>query len=244
MPAPEALRIERTIAAVGVVEFEQTFHADGSTKRRDYWFTPEDGVRRRRAPSVTGILRDTWPPSEGLKRWMRERGPEGPALLEQAARRGTAVHRFLEGYFTTGTIGDLDAYPPDVWPYLQAAAAFLWEHDPQPLEVEQLVVHPEYGYAGRPDLVAQVAGVPTLLDFKSNPEGRIYPEAHVQTTAYAIARERCGDAPTEQTLLVGLDEQGGARIVRGLDVPKVWAAVLGFHEQIRRLEKALNGGPS
>jgi hypothetical protein len=244
MPAPEALRLERAVDGVGVVEFEQTFNADGSTKRREYWFTPEDGVRRRRSPSVTGILRDTWPPSEGLRRWIAEQGPEGPAVLEQAAQRGAAVHRFLEHYFTSGTIADLDDYSPGHWPYLQAAAAFVWEYDPQPLEVEQLVIHPEYGYAGRPDLVARVADVPTLLDFKSNSKGRIYPEAHVQTTAYAIARERCGDPPTEQTLLVGLDEQGGARVVRGLDVPKVWAAVLAFHEQIRRLEKTLNGGPS
>lgn len=239
----EATRLERAIAGVGVVEFEQTFHADGRTRRREYWFTPEEGVRRRRVPSVTGILRDTWPPSEGLRRWWTKQGEAGPGLLEEAAQRGTAVHRFIEQYLTTGEIDSFDA-DEQLLPYLQAAAAFLWEYEPQPLEVEQLVVHPEYGYAGRPDLVAVVRDVPTLLDFKSNPEGRIYPEAHVQTTAYAAARERCGDPPTEQTLLVGLAASGEFSVVRGLDVPKVWGAVLAFHEQIKRLEKALNGGGS
>lgn len=240
MTAPVLL--ERTIEGVGTIRFEQQFNEDGTNKRRDYWFTAEGNTRRRRMPSVTGILRDTWP-KPALLSWYAKHGAGAETLLEQAARRGTAVHAFVQHYMETGTLLDTSGYPPEYAPYFQGIAAFLWDYDPRPLEVEQLVVHPELGYAGRLDLIAEVEHKRTLLDYKSNPQGRIYTEAHVQATGYVAGAERCGDPDIEQILLVGISDQGAYNVVVGGDASRLWGAALAFYDQMKRFERGLDGNP-
>lgn len=232
--APDTTRLTRAIEGVGTVEFVQ------SAARRDYWFLAAGNERRRRLPSVTSILRQTWP-KPALLEWYARLGGEAETALELAARRGHNVHRFVEAYMATGELMDPAEFPADHRPYLRAVAAFLFEYDPQPIATERLIVHPEDGYAGRLDLLARVDGKVTLLDWKSNTKGRIYTEAHVQATAYRRADERCGGDPIEQTMLVGVAEAGTFNVVMGLDASNLWAAILAFFGEIKRFEKAVDG---
>src|SRR4051812_44030565 len=87
--------VSREIRGVGRLDFEQ------SERRRDYWLLPEGAQRRTRLPSVTSILRDTWPKPALLEWYARE--PNASAILKTASERGKAVHRFVETYLTTGT---------------------------------------------------------------------------------------------------------------------------------------------
>jgi hypothetical protein len=165
-------------------------------------------------------------------------------MLQIASARGKACHKLVETYLTTGDLLGFDLFPDDFRGYLSGAARFLFEFDPQPLAVELLVCHPEFRYAGRLDLIARLADAPdlvTLVDFKSNPAGRVYNEAHVQTVGYRMAHERCGGIPIDRTVLVGLDEAGNVKPVIGNDheARKVWASALDFYGQLKRLEKAL-----
>ena len=233
--ATERVELARLIPGVGQIDYIET------EKSRAYWFTAEGNKRRSRFPSVTTILRATWP-KPALLEWYARHGAEAETLLEIAANRGKAVHRFVQVYMETGDLMDVSDYPPEFQPYLRGVARFLWEADPQPLAVEQLIVHPEYRYAGRLDLIAMVGGKRTLLDFKSNPRGRIYTEAHVQATAYAIANERCGDAPVEQTLLIGVSDAGDYFPVIGGDAVKLWGNVLAFYGEMRKFERTTTGG--
>jgi hypothetical protein len=227
----------RVIPGVGRLDFHE------SEKRREYWLLPEGNTRRTRLPSVTGILRDTWP-KPALLQWYARLGTDAKTALEEASLRGKAVHKFVETYCKTGDLLPFDTCPEAWHPYLQGAARFLWEFDPKPVAVERLVCHPEMRYAGRLDFIGYLADAPellTLCDFKSNPKGAVYNEAHVQAVGYVIADERCGGEPIARTILVGLDEQGGVHPVVGNDheARKVWASALDFYAQLKRLEKAL-----
>ena len=234
MAATEVARLERVIPGVGRIEYVE------SERRRDYWFTAEGNKRRTRLPSVTSILRQTWP-KPALLEWYARLGREAETALESAANRGKAVHRFVEVYMATGELMDPADFPAEYAPYLRAAAAFLYEYDPRPLAVEQLVVHPEQRYAGRLDLIAAIHDVPTLLDFKSNTRGAVYPEAHVQATAYAIANQRCGGVELQVSMIVGLAEDGTFNIVPVRDATKLWGTVLAFFAEMRKFERALEG---
>jgi hypothetical protein len=234
----EAVTATREIEHVGRLDFQQ------SERRREYWLLPEGAQRRARLPSVTTILRDTWPKPALLEWYARE--PNASAILANASVRGKNVHRFVETYLTTGELLGFDRFPDDHRGFLKGAARFLFEYAPTPATdgVERLICHPELRYAGRLDLLAYLADAPdvlTLVDFKSNPRGNIYNEAHVQCAAYRMADERCGGDPIGRTLLVGLAEDGSVKPVDGNDheARKVWGSALDWHSQIKRLEKAL-----
>lgn len=230
--ATEPTRLERVVPGVGTIQYEER------ARRREYWLLPEGGERRRRLTSVTTILRGCWP-KPGLLEWYAREGSGADTALEIASRRGRAVHLFVETFMTSGDILPFDAFPADHAPYLQAIARFLWDHNPQPIAVERLVAHPELNYAGRLDLIAAMDDVPTLLDFKSNPKGRIYPEAHVQAQGYRVAEKRCNGANIERVVLVGVAESGVYNIVEGADASKMWGAVLDFHKTLQRFDREL-----
>ena len=224
----------RDIPGVGRLEFVE------SDTRRDYWLLPEGGKRRTRLPSVTSVINATWP-KPGLLAWYLKHGSDAPRLRDAAAERGKLVHSFVEAYMRDEWRPITD-YPTDTWPYLKGAARFLADFNPVPIAVERLVCHPEFQYAGRLDLIAEIAGKPTLVDFKTNAEGRIFPEAHIQATAYAIANERCGDERISDFLLVGIGGEGTYNAVAGVDATQQWASMRAFYHDIQRLKKVVNGG--
>jgi hypothetical protein len=233
----EAVHLTREIEGIGLLEFVET------DKSRAYWLTPPGAKRRQRLPSVTTILRGSWPKSDGLLEWLiRQANPE--AVREEAADRGKAVHKFVETYLTTGELLPFDDFPAAWHGYLRGAAGFLWDHDPQPLAVERLVCHPELRYAGRLDLIATLRDAPdaaTLLDFKSNPKGNVYGEAHAQAAGYVIADARCGGDPIERVRLVGIAEDGSYQVVEGADASPIWHTSIEFYYALQRFEKAVRG---
>ncbi|MET0996903.1 MAG: hypothetical protein ABWY20_23825 [Mycobacterium sp.] len=224
----------RQIPGVGLLEYEEQPY-------RRYWLTPEGGKRRRRLPSVTTILRESWAKPE-LVAWAARTGDQIDTVREAAFARGKAVHRFIETYMATGELLPTGEFEPTYRPFIEGAAAFLFEYDPQPEAVEQLVCHPELGYAGRFDLRARVHGHSAILDFKTGSEARVYAEAHVQTFAYALADERCGAPLAEQRLIVGIGEDGSHRVVQGGDATELWNAVLAFDKARRGFMRSLEDG--
>jgi hypothetical protein len=79
--------------------------------------------------------------------------------------------------------------------FADAYMAFWVDHDPQPLEVE-VTVYGE-GYAGTADLIAEVGGVATVIDYKSRLSrddkkikryGLLYDETKLQLAALSMAK--------------------------------------------------------
>jgi hypothetical protein len=72
----------------------------------------------------------------------------------------------------------------------------------KPLAIEQTVFSKVHGYAGTMDLLAEVDGVKTLVDFKTSKA--IYAEAHLQTAAYRVALNEMGHGPVSDALILRL----------------------------------------
>ena len=123
---------------------------------------------------------------------------------QKAAAIGTAIHAGIEWHLRT-RLGE-DAGPEPRLPEAAIWAVESWKDwarsvDLQPLAIERAVYCELCGYAGTLDLYARVAGVLSVIDWKS---GRaIYPEAFLQNVAYRHAADRLG-LPSEQGLIVRL----------------------------------------
>jgi hypothetical protein len=155
--------------------------------------------------------------------------------------RGKDAHRFIETYLKTGELLPFTDFEPQRRPYIQGAARFIFERDPQPVAdgVERLVCHPELRYAGRLDLLAVLNDSPalTLLDYKTNPKGNVYAKAHAQMIGYAVADRRCGGEPVERCAVVGLNGEGGYRLVPTPmdEAARVWASAIAHATEIKAL---------
>jgi hypothetical protein len=235
MTTAEETRLERVIPGVGTIEFVET------EKSRAYYFLAEGGQRRVRLPSVTGILSETWPTSHQMMDWLKREGGNADTLRDSGATRGKAIHKFVERYMESGDLMKFSEYPEEYLPYFEGIARFLWDHDPKPLAIERLIVHPDLRYAGRLDLIATLDGVPTLLDFKTSASGRVYSRAHVQGAGYRMADAVCGGDPVERIAIVGIGEDGEYRICETplKEAEDMWKLVLKMYRGIQSLEKAL-----
>lgn len=137
-------------------------------------------------PSVTNVLAVLAKP--GLDAWKQEKVvlaaltlPRRPGESESdfaervvlsmtrqvgdAAELGSAVHRAIERYAQSGDLPE----NPDVARLFEPARQWFDAEVTQVHTVEAAVSHPEWGYAGRVDLVAtlRTTGRPTVIDFKT-----------------------------------------------------------------------------
>lgn len=121
------------------------------------------------------------------------------AVSKSAQNRGTTVHDLIEA-----------EHQGEVSPLLEGymKAYRRWKEDYQPTDEvnEQTVVNEHYGYAGTLDRVCTIGGKKTIVDFKTSKTGEIYPEAHMQISAYLP----CTDA--EAGMVVGLSPDGNYHV--------------------------------
>lgn len=125
--------------------------------------------------------------------------------LEKAGEIGSQTHALIE-WTLRRSLGQ--AVGPEPRVVDQAQWGFMaWEDwsksvSLKPKFIEQIVFSKQYGYAGTMDLLAEVNGVLTLVDFKTSKA--IYPEALLQTTAYIKAVREMGHLSPEAGLVVRL----------------------------------------
>lgn len=100
---------------------------------------------------------------------------------EDAARRGTEVHRLLEN-FDRGLSGTLLIDGP-YQGYLAAYGRFIEESGIEYSEIEQPEYSDTYGFAGTPDRTARFGHRIAVLDIKT---GGAQPWHALQTAAYAL----------------------------------------------------------
>lgn len=240
---------------------EITVYDGFSVEYRDsshrYWLHVDDG--RAPAVSVTSALKVLDKPA--LVAWAERCGVEGALRLERSgvlteideqdalgvvrahgegadakreagADRGTAIHDALQLYCTEAKIPNVGDFDPQVRGYVQGLCGWLIAAQPEPLLVEQVVGSPTHLFAGRIDLLATVNGQRTLVDLKTNPAGRVYTEAHLQTAAYMLALEECGIEPAVGAVIVAAGESGGFSTSTCCSDPAHFLAVLACHRAV------------
>lgn len=108
--------------------------------------------------------------------------------LAKAGEIGTQVHKLIEWNLRRALKQEAGPEPRVIedaqWAFMSwqdwATSVSL-----KPIFIEQTVFSKAHGYAGTMDLLAEVSGVLTLVDFKTGKA--IYAEAHLQNVAYQAA---------------------------------------------------------
>ena len=164
-------------------------------------------VNDEKLPSVTTILQATQDAdkAEGIKRWTQKVGEAAAKrVLEQAAKRGTAMHSYLETYIQGGKILDL----LDVGREASSMAETIIDKGFNDLEEiwgsEVTLFYPNL-YAGATDLCGVYQGRESIIDFKqSNKPKRVewIKDYKLQMVAYAMAHNVVYDTQIEQGVIL------------------------------------------
>lgn len=126
-------------------------------------------------------------------------------MLTKAGEIGSQVHALIE-WNLRQTLGQQPGPEPRVvddarWAFM-AFEDWRAAVDLKPIWIEQTVFSKTHRYAGTMDLYAEVAGVPTVIDFKTGKA--VYAEAHLQNAAYQAAFAEMGHGEPAQGLIVRL----------------------------------------
>lgn len=152
--------------------------------------------------------------TEQLKSDLKAYGYDIDSKKQEGGSRGLVVHEWAEARAKGEVLPDVaDEYKP----YVESLEAWFEDYEPTFLESEYMVVHTGYGYAGTFDGIVEIGKHPprkrhdnlvgkrVLLDFKTNTEGRVYPEQHLpQVEAYAEAYASMGGTPVDECIVVGI----------------------------------------
>ena len=171
-----------------------------------------DGVRKydvddEKLPSVTTILQATQDAEkvESLKRWIEKVGEtEAERIKNTAAKRGTAMHSYLEAYLQGGKVLDLR----DVGREASSMGDMIIEKGFPDLEevwgVECTLHYPGL-YAGQTDLCGIYQGRESIIDFKQSnkpKKAEWIDDYKLQLVAYAMAHDQIYGTKIEQGVIL------------------------------------------
>ena len=171
-----------------------------------------DGVRKydvddEKLPSVTTILQATQDAekTESLKRWVQKVGEtEAERVKNTAAKRGTAMHSYLEAYLQGGKVLDLR----DVGREASSMGETIIEKGFPDLEevwgVECTLHYPGL-YAGQTDLCGIYQGRESIIDFKQSnkpKKAEWIDDYKLQLVAYAMAHDQIYGTKIEQGVIL------------------------------------------
>ena len=150
-------------------------------------------INNTKLPSVTTILQATQSDEKkaSLANWRAKVGEnKADSIRDQAASRGTIMHRVIEGYLTGHRHADLS----DLGTQAGVMARNIWESDlkenmTEVWGTEVTVYYPDL-YAGQTDLVGIYNGAESIVDFKqtNKPKRKEWiGDYFVQLAAYGMA---------------------------------------------------------
>lgn len=102
---------------------------------------------------------------------------------DAAADLGTRVHGIAESIGR----GEEPDVVPELLPYATQYRSFLADVAPDILAVEYMGLNRTHGYAGTGDLIANIAGVTTLIDIKTHTKPTPIPDTYYPETALQLA---------------------------------------------------------
>lgn len=174
---------------------------DESTGER-FYITP-NGVK---LPSVTTVLGHF--KKKSLIEWRNRIGnEEADKVMYRASNRGTRFHNMMEGYlrneddFLNGVMPDMRQAFNDMKETLDLIDNIRY--------IESPLFSEKLGIAGRTDVIAEFAGVPSIIDFKTSTKEKKeewIDNYFEQGTAYALMYEELVNEPIDQiVILISVD---------------------------------------
>lgn len=156
--------------------------------RRWYYFEDRDIYK----PSITWIL-DAFPKEKffyqylaGLPSW-----EYGQQVLNDAGDQGSRVHwgieQLVQGLplkYTDIPFGYIENFTPKEWEMIISFTNWFEKRNPKVLAIEETIEGEDY--AGTVDLICEIDGITTLVDWKTAKSG-IYDSYKCQVAAYAKA---------------------------------------------------------
>lgn len=250
----------RDLGEHGTVEF------DTEKKRMPYSLVRPDGERESldRVTTILGVL-----DKGALTRWAEARGAEGAfrailqgdlslesppedaietvralglgadAAKQRGADRGLDIHAALEYWVEHGDLPPAGELVMDARPYLQGLAKWLVKADPTPIRSEQVVCHPEHGYAGRLDLWCEIGGLTAIVDPKTNEKCVTYDSHHLQVAGYRLAEEFITGERATQAFVLALGPGGLFDAVPCSAEDEDFLAVLDVYRRMKRIRQPL-----
>ena len=163
-------------------------------------------------PGVTTILGVLNKPA--LVQWANDLGLKGintRTYVDALATIGTLAHQMIE-HDLGAEAPDLSRYSPEQIDKAENSLLKWYEwrkqHEVKPLLIEAHLVSEEHGFGGTLDCLAEIDGVPTILDIKTAKS--IYPEHLHQVAAYRwLAAENGHEVKAVRVLQVGRTEDEG-----------------------------------
>ncbi len=123
-------------------------------------------------------------------------GPIDPNILSAAAAKGTAVHNAIENYLEFG----IEDIPQEHAGYFDAFKQWEEKYKPEVVATEAKVYHKQLRYAGTCDLICNINGVLTLIDYKTSYQVNMMLYM-VQLEGYARAWESHGVPIADRAIL-------------------------------------------
>ena len=164
-------------------------------------------VNDEKLPSVTTILQATQDAdkAEGIKRWTQKVGEAAARrVLEQSAKRGTAMHSYLETYLQGGKVLDLRDVGREASSMAETIIAKGFNDLEEIWGSEVTLFYPNL-YAGQTDLCGVYQGRESIIDFKqSNKPKRVewIKDYKLQMVAYAMAHDQVYNTQIEQGVIL------------------------------------------
>ena len=164
-------------------------------------------VNDEKLPSVTTILQATQDAekAESLQRWTQKVGKvEAERIKDQAAKRGTAMHSYLETYIQGGKVLDLRDVGREASGMAETIIAKGFNDLEEIWGSEVTLFYPDL-YAGQTDLCGVYQGRESIIDFKqSNKPKRVewIKDYKLQMVAYAMAHNQVYGTSIEQGVIL------------------------------------------
>lgn len=160
---------------------------------------------------------------------------------------GTSVHEQVLRALAAGQpVPDYEALTEEEKGYAQAVVDFWLDHNPEPLQAEQIVADEELGVAGRFDLRARFEGCADplcpchklgvgLIDCKTGTW--VSEKDHVQTALYSHLAEGCGFGHTDWTGILHVGGDGRYRLWEGQADATAALAAVGLYRHRAMIRK-------
>jgi hypothetical protein len=171
---------------------------------------------------------------EMIRDVMKQKGLRHWQMRDKAGKRGTSVHKALEGWAMSGNIVDPELFPAEEQGYVVGVNRFIHESGLVPLKSEVIVASLLHGFAGRFDLFGKIpepVKISTkltradiehrslvhpdtfLVDLKTS--SGVFEEYHLQVAGYQGACIESGYEKPNQTAILRVSDTGKYEFVPG-----------------------------